>query len=280
MPHDRKILVAFQGEPGAFSHQAARKLLGDSIEILPCTQFEEVFHALKQARATHAVVPIENTLHGSVHENYDHLLQYELPIVAETNIRISHQLIAMPGTKFEDIEQVLSHPVALNQCRRFFQRNPQITRVPHYDTAGSVKTLAAQRSPQSAAIASAAAAEIYGGVILERNIEDDPQNFTRFFLLHVNSDTVQNGAGFWKTSLVFSTANRPGSLYSALACFALRHVNLTKIESRPLRGSPWEYLFYVDLIGPVHDPVIADALKELAGQTTFQRILGSYRPVE
>ena len=278
--HREKILVAFQGELGAFSHAAARKLLNLDVEVLPCSRFEDVFASLKQARASHAVIPIENTLHGSVHENYDHLLHYELPIIGETSIRISHQLIAMPGTEFADVQKVLSHPVALNQCRRFFERNPQIEKVPHYDTAGSVKTLAAHPSPHSAAIASEAAAEIYGGVILQKNIEDDSQNFTRFFLLHHDIITFVEGTRLWKTSLVFATQNRPGSLYSAMSCFALRDVNLTKIESRPIPGTPWEYLFYVDLIGPMDDPVIASALEELKAVTTFLRILGSYCPIE
>jgi hypothetical protein len=142
-----KTKVAFQGEPGAFSHAAARKLLGPDVDILPCPRFDEVFGALQAKQATHAVIPIENTLHGSVHENYDHLLEYDLPIVGETSIRISHQLIAMPGTRFRDVRRVLSHPVALNQCVRFFKEHPDIEKVPHYDTAGSVKTLADERPP-------------------------------------------------------------------------------------------------------------------------------------
>ncbi len=280
MQKNQKILAAFQGELGAFSHAAAGKLLGLGFEVLPCSQFEEVFQSLQKGEATHAVVPIENTLHGSVHENYDHLLHYQLPIVGETSIRISHQLIAMPGTDFRNVQKVFSHPVALNQCRRFFQRNPQIERVPHYDTAGSVKTLAIHRSVHSAAIASETAAEIYGGIILEKNIEDDSQNFTRFFLLHQKTAAFLEGAKKWKTSLVFAAQNRPGSLYAAMSCFALRNINLTKIESRPLRGKPWEYLFYVDLIGHVSNSVIAGAIEELAQTTTFLRILGSYCPTE
>ncbi|HXR75737.1 MAG TPA: prephenate dehydratase [Bryobacteraceae bacterium] len=275
-----KTKVAFQGEPGAFSHAAARKLLGPDVDILPCPRFDEVFGALQAKQATHAVIPIENTLHGSVHENYDHLLEYDLPIVGETSIRISHQLIAMPGTRFRDVRRVLSHPVALNQCVRFFKEHPDIEKVPHYDTAGSVKTLADERPPHSAAIASAAAAEIYGGVILKRGIEDDRQNFTRFFLLDRRPLKRTSTDGGWKTSVVFSTPNHPGSLFRAMACFALRDLNLTKIESRPLRGKPWEYLFYVDLIGHSDDIQVANALNNLKEISNMLRILGSYQPMD
>ena len=275
-----KTRVAFQGEPGAFSHAAARKLLGSEVKVLPCPRFDEVFDALQGNRVTHAVVPIENTLHGSVHENYDHLLEYDLPIVGETSIRISHQLIAMPGTRFRDVRRVLSHPVALNQCIRFFKEHPDIEKVPHYDTAGSVKTLAEQHPSHSAAIASAAAAEIYGGVILKRGIEDDRQNFTRFFLLDRKPLKRPSTSGGWKTSVVFSMPNHPGSLFRAMACFALRDLNLTKIESRPLRGKPWEYLFYVDLLGHADDTSVANALGNLTEFSSMVRILGSYQPME
>jgi len=280
MPTANKLLVAFQGEPGAFSHAAARKLLGSEIKIVPCVRFADVFRALKRGPVTHAVLPIENTLHGSVHENYDHLLEYQLPIVGETSIRISHQLIAMPGTRFRDVRRVLSHPVALNQCLRFFEDHPDIEKVPHYDTAGSVKTLAAERPPNSAAIASEAAAETYGGVILKRNIEDDRQNFTRFFLLTRKAPSEPFEDGRWKTSLVFSMSNKPGALFKAMACFALRDISLTKIESRPLRGKPWEYLFYVDLVGHAKEEPVQRAISNLEEISSFLHIFGSYQPTE
>lgn len=279
MPKRTKTLVAFQGEPGAFSHAAARKFFTPQVNILPRPYFDEVFKAVKEGRASHAVIPIENTLHGSVHENYDHLLEYGLPIVGETSIRISHQLIAMPGTRFRDVRRVLSHPVALNQCLDFFRNNPQLGKVPHYDTAGSVKTLAEEHPPHSAAIASQAAAEIYGGTILKRNIEDDRQNFTRFFLLHQTVPKPSKVDGHWKTSIVFSTRNCAGALFKTMACFALRDINLTKVESRPLRGKPWEYLFYVDIIGHSQDASVGHAIQQLGEMTSFLRVLGSYRPL-
>ncbi len=276
----KRPVAAFQGELGAFSHAAAKKLLGENAGVLPCPHFDAVFEALRSGNSTHAVLPIENTLHGSVHENYDHLLEYELPIIGETSIRISHQLIAMPGTRFRDVVRVFSHPVALNQCLSFFQQNPEIEKTPYYDTAGSVKMLRDEQIAGSAAIASDAAAAIYGGVVLKRNIEDDRQNFTRFFLLGSTHNLIQSSARRWKTSLVFSTPNVPGALFRAMACFALRDVNLTKLESRPLRGRPWEYLFYLDLSGHIEEPRVSKAIANLGEITSFLRVLGSYQPTE
>ena len=271
--------VAFQGELGAFSHIAAKKLVGHKSSFVPCATFQEVFEALRTRAATHGVIPIENTLHGSVHENYDHLLDYEIPISGETSIRIAHQLIAPPGTRFRDIRRAFSHPVALNQCRRFFEKNAQIEAVPFYDTAGSAKMLQEKRPAGAAAIASESAAAIYDGIIVKKNIEDHRQNFTRFVLLTKQTGELVRLRTAWKTSLVFSTRNLPGALFKAMACFALRDLNLTKIESRPLRGKPWEYLFYVDLLGRTRDARVRQALANLAEITKFVRVLGSYQPM-
>jgi prephenate dehydratase len=270
--------AAFQGELGAFSHSAAQKLLGDTINVRPCATFNDVFEALSADVVSHGVIPIENTLHGSVHENYDHLLKYNVPIGGETSIRISHQLIALPGTKMRDIRRVFSHPVAINQCRQFFHKYRQMEAIPFYDTAGSVKMLREEAPDRAAAIASESAAVIYGGVILKRNIEDDRQNFTRFFLLTKQRESTANFSGVWKTSLVFSAPNAPGALFRAIACFALRDLNLTKIESRPLRGKPWEYLFYVDLLGRDSDTAVRNAIANLSETTEFVKVLGSYCP--
>lgn len=278
MPKRRACSVAFQGERGAFSYSAAAKLLGEALDDLPRPSFRDVFEALKSGKCKFAILPIENTLHGSVHENYDYLLEYGFPICGETNVRIAHNLIGLPGGRFRDIRKAFSHPVALNQCRRFFEKHKQIEPVSFYDTAGSVKMLMERNDPQCAAIASEAAAKIYGGEILRRNIEDDRQNFTRFFLLTKQPTRVPGGSGPWKTSVAFSTENTPGALFRALACFALRDLSLTKIESRPLRGKPWEYLFYVDLIGRADDRPVQNALSNLSETTHFVRVLGSYRP--
>lgn len=274
----RRYSAAFQGERGAFSHSAALKLLGAAVEAIPCPSFKNVFEALRDDRATHAVIPIENTLHGSVLENYDHLMEFGFPIRGETSVRISHHLITMQGTRYGQIRQAFSHPVALNQCRRFFERNPQIEATPFYDTAGSVKMLAEQQPPGAAAIASEAAAAIYGGKILRHNLEDNRKNYTRFFLLTKQKKPMASATGAWKTSVAFGASNQPGALFKVMACFALRDLNLTKIESRPLPGKPWEYLFYVDFLGSSDDKQVQRALHNLAETTQFLRVLGSYRP--
>jgi prephenate dehydratase len=274
-------LIAFQGARGAFSEEAARKLLGPAVAVLPCERFEDIFRSVKEGRTAGAVVPIENTLAGSVHENYDHLQHFDLPIVAETSVRIVHNLIALPGVGFSKIRRVYSHPVALNQCLDFFAKYPQLERVPFYDTAGSVKMLNEEGLTDAAAIASSVAAEIYGAHILRRSIESDRQNFTRFFLLrrpeYAKRHPVRAAEGAqWKTSLVFSTRNLPGALFRALSAFALRDLNLAKIESRPLRGKPWEYLFYLDFVGRVDSPHVQNALKHLGELADFLRVLGCY----
>jgi prephenate dehydratase len=273
--------VAFQGELGAFSQQAIRQLLGPRADPAPYQRFDEVFAALRSEKVSAAVLPIENTLHGSVHENYDLLLRYDFEITAETSVRIVHNLIAPPGVPFERIRKVYSHPVALNQCLDFFRRHKRVERVTFYDTAGSVKMIMKDRPPDAASIASELAAKIYGGRILRREIEDDRQNFTRFFLLEPAGSKPRTLRGAarnpWKTSLVFSTKNIPGALFRALSALALRDLNLVKIESRPLRGKPWEYLFYLDLLGRSNDPVVQKALGHLEELADFLRVLGTYR---
>lgn len=280
MPENSIISIAFQGEVGAFSFSAARKFFGPEIRPQPFERFKQVFEALSAGEVTHAVIPIENTLYGSIHENYDHLVQYNLKINAETTVRIAHQLIALPGVAFADIRRVFSHPVALDQCRQFFAAFPHLTPVSFYDTAGSVKMLVEQGITDAAAIASEISAEIYGGSILKKNIEDNSDNFTRFFLLSKQIQPIQQIeiSDSWKTSLVFSTPNMPGALFKAMACFALRDLNLTKIESRPIREKPWEYLFYLDIAGCIECPNVKKAVLHLEELTSFFQVLGSYRP--
>ncbi|HLY16601.1 MAG TPA: prephenate dehydratase [Bryobacteraceae bacterium] len=274
-------LIAFQGERGAFSEEAARKLLGAGIEVLPCERFEDVFRNLHDGAVSGAVIPIENTLAGSVHENYDHLQRYDLPIVAETSVRIVHNLMAPPGVPFSRVRRVYSHPVALNQCLDFFTRNPRIEKVTYYDTAGSAKMIMEQGLQDAGAIASTVAAGIYGARILRRSIEDDRRNFTRFFLLRTPAYTrkcpeVSPPNAQWKTSLVFSTRNIPGALFRCLSAFALRDLNLTKIESRPLRGKPWEYLFYLDFLGQLDSTPVQNALGHLRELADVLKVLGCY----
>jgi len=278
MSNKHKNRVAFQGELGAFSHFAAIKLAGPRTALLPCESFKQVFESLRRGDAAKAVIPIENTLHGSVHENYDYLLQFDMPIAGETTLRISHNLVVLPDVKLAQIRRAFSHPVALNQCRRFFDEHPRIEPVAFYDTAGSVKMLKEQRPAGAAAIASEMAAQLYGARIIERNIEDNPHNFTRFFLLTKQNAVPKHVNEGWKTSIVFSTANTPGALFRAMACFALRDLNLTKIESRPLPERPWEYLFYLDFFGSQTDEKVQRALDHLREMATFFKVLGSYRP--
>ncbi len=273
--------VAFQGELGAFSQEAIHQFFGPRVEPAPCSRFEEAFVALATGRVRAAVIPIENTLAGSVHENYDHLLKFHLEISGETNVRIVHNLIVPPGVKWRELRKVYSHPVALNQCLDFFARHRHLEPVTFYDTAGSVKMIMERKPPGTAAIASSLAATIYGAHVLKRSIEDDRKNFTRFFLLRKPAARLPRlrppERRRWKTSVVFAVRNTPGSLFRAMSAFALRDLNLTKIESRPLRGKPWEYLFYVDFIGHRDEERVQNALRHLGELTDLLRVLGSYR---
>lgn len=257
------------------------RLLGAEVEVVPRPRFEDVFLALRDGLVDAAVIPIENTLHGSVHENYDHLLNFDFRITGEASVRIVHNLIAPPSLRFSQVRRVYSHPVALNQCLDFLAANPQMERVPFYDTAGSVKMVMEERPEGGAAIASAVSASIYGARILKKSIEDDRENYTRFFLLRRPDQAPlpdrNTSARGWKTSLVFTTRNQPGSLFRALSAFALRDISLTKIESRPLRGKPWEYRFYVDFLGSVEEERVRRALGHLEELADLLRVLGCYR---
>jgi prephenate dehydratase len=269
--------VAFQGERGSFSEEAAYKHLGPRIRVQPCETFAATFQSVAGGKSRYCLVPIENTLAGSVYENYDLLLENQLHIVAEVNLRIAHNLVAFPGTTLKDLRQVYSHPVALAQCSRFFRSHPKIEKVPYYDTAGSVKMLSERRIPGAAAIASRVAARVYHGRILQTHLEDHHENFTRFLLLS-RAPAVSPRAN--KVSIVFSTRNVPGALHKCLSVFALRDIDLTKMESRPLRGRPWEYFFYLDFKGSVKQRTCRNALSHLAEVTNFLRMLGCYTRAE
>lgn len=265
--------VAFQGERGSFSEEAAYKLLGRRIRVLPCETFAATFHSVTTGKSNACLVPIENTLAGSVYENFDLLLENNLHIVGEVNLRIVHNLIAFPGTSLKSLRQIYSHPVALAQCSKFLARHGDIEKIPFYDTAGAVKMLAERRLPGAAAIASAIAAKVYQGRILQRHLEDHHENYTRFLLLS-KIRTVSPRAN--KVSIVFSTRNVPGALYKCLSVFALRDIDLTKMESRPLRGRPWEYFFYLDFVGNTKEERCRKALDHLGEVTNFLRVLGCY----
>ncbi|MBI4165913.1 MAG: prephenate dehydratase [Acidobacteria bacterium] len=265
--------VAFQGERGSFSEEAAYKLLGRNIRVRPCETFAAMFRSVVTGKTRYCLAPIENTLAGSVYENYDLLLENDLHIIAEVSLRIVHNLIALRGTTMKDVREAYSHPVALAQCSRFFARHPKIEKKVFYDTAGAVKMLAAKKPEGAAAIASRVAAAFYRARILQTHLEDHQENYTRFLLLS-RSARVSPRAN--KISIVFSTKNDPGALFRCLGVFALRDINLTKIESRPLRGRPWEYFFYLDFEGHLKDERSRRALSHLAEITTFLRVLGCY----
>jgi prephenate dehydratase len=265
--------VAFQGERGAFSEEAAVKLLGEEISLVPRPTFEAAFSAISDGVADYILAPIENSLAGSVHRSFDLLVDSNLNILAEVVIPIAHSLIAAPGTKFEDLAVVESHPVALAQCEQFFSANPRLKRVVTEDTAGSVRTVLQANDRTHAAIAGRRAAEIYGGAILREHLEDNCENYTRFLLLSSSPDVAENAD---KLSLVFQLDHRPGALYHSLEPFARRNVNLMKIASRPVHGSPWQYRFYLDLQASRRDPEVAAALAELESLVVDLRILGSY----
>jgi len=263
--------VAFQGEPGAYSEQAVFNYFGN-VETLPCESFEAVFEAVNAKQCDAGLIPIENSLAGSIHQNYDLLLRNQLHIVGEYLLRVRHCLIALPDVKKEDIKKAISHPQALGQCAGYL-RSHGIKAEQVYDTAGSVKMLKESGARDTAAIASRRAAELYAMQILEEGIEDNAENYTRFLAVQHEALIPANEA---KTSIVFTLKNQPGSLFKALSVFALRDIDLTKIESRPLQGQPWEYLFYVDFIGAAHEEITKRALEHLGEYALTLRVLGSY----
>ncbi len=263
--------VSFQGEAGAYSEQAVFEYFGEA-KTRPCESFDAVFAAVRSRRCDAALIPIENSLAGSIHQNYDLLLRYELHIVGEYFLRVRHCLIALPGVRQSEIKKAISHPQALGQCEAYLRRRG-IQAEPVYDTAGSVRILKERAARDTAAIASRRAAELHRMQILEEGIEDDPENYTRF--LAVARKAVRPTADA-KTSIVFTLKNEPGSLFKALSVFALRNLDLTKIESRPLHGKLWNYLFYVDFIGAAHEETVRRALDHLGEYALMLRVLGSY----
>ncbi len=274
-------MIAYQGEPGAYSEIAALRIG----EPKPCESFEEVFAAVEQRQVDYAVIPIENSLGGSIHQNYDLLLQHPVTIAAETFVKVEHCLLGIKEASVEHALKVLSHPQALAQCRNFFATHKHLKAKAAYDTAGSAKMIAAEKDPAKLAIASKRAGELYGLEILKENLADEEWNITRFFcithtenpdplrLAQISStlDTSQH-----KTSIAFALPNEQGSLFKALATFAMRTIDLTKIESRPFRKKAFDYLFYVDFIGHQEDPNIHNALNHLREFATMVNVLGSY----
>jgi len=266
--------IAIQGEPGSFSHEAAMNLVSDAV-IVPFSLSADAFAAVANGQVTAAAIPIENSLAGSVSEHFDLLLQHNVIVEKETLLRIRHNLIAISGTSIGQIDRVFSHPVALAQCRRFLAEHPRMESYAFYDTAGSVKQLVELRDRHAAAIASEAAAHYYGAHILMAGIEDNRENFTRFFLVRRAGEAQVDPASN-KISLAFSVENRPGSLVSALTELSTIGTNLTKIESRPVHGKPWEYIFYVDC--QISSPAEGSrAIEALRPHCSMVKELGRYR---
>ena len=273
MPSGQQPVVAYQGEQGAYSEIASRRFFPGASRLIPCVTFDLVFQRVQREEAAFGVIPIENSLAGSIHQNYDLLLRHRLTIVGELKLRIAHHLIANSGVPLSQIRRVFSHPQALMQCRRNTARLGKLEIIPTYDTAGSVKKIKEEKILDGAAIASELAARLYGMTILRENLQDNAANFTRFLLLAKGRHRIPDAN---KTSIVFSIQNLPGALFRSMSVFALRDIDLYKIESRPLHGKPWEYLFYVDFAGSLEDRRCRKAmahLRELAGHL---KILGSY----
>jgi prephenate dehydratase len=269
--------AAYQGSRGAFSEDAALKLLTPEARLLPRETLEDVFNAVTRGEARFGVIPIENTLAGTIHRSYDLLFEHDLKIVGEWISRIQHALIAAPGVTLDQVRKALSHPVALAQCEHFFRRHPQIQQISVYDTAGAVENIMRQGLKNSAAVASRRAAEVYGGAILADSIQDHAENYTRFLLITPSAAADPKPlSSEYRTTIVFSVANNPGALYNSLRAFAQRGVDLSKIESRPLRGSPFEYLFYLDLIGHADTAPVSEALADLRSHAQSVRVLGTY----
>jgi prephenate dehydratase len=270
------IIAGFQGEPGAYSELAALEYFGAHIKTKPFMTFDDVFEAVQSSTCTHGMLPVENSLAGSIHRNYDLMTRNDLHIVGEYHFRVSHCLLALPGVRKEDIQRVHSHPQALAQCEANL-RKLGVERVVEKDTAGSARLLRERGDRLAGALASSRAAQVYELEILAEHMEDNPANLTRFmaFSAHPNDSDPQEDIEY-KTSIVFSLNNRPGALFKALSVFALRDIDLTKIESRPMQGKPWEYLFYIDIVGHTATTNTQRALDHLEELAPFLRVLGTY----
>jgi prephenate dehydratase len=265
--------VAFQGELGANSEQVVIDYFGEKAEPVPCQIFDIVFEMVSAHNCEYGVLPIENSLAGSIHQNYDLLLDNKLFIVGEYYLRIRHDLMVLPGVKHEDIHRVISHPQGLAQCSRYIRSMSGIRIEAVNDTAGSARMVRDAGDRTTAAIAPPRAADIYGMEVLKAGIEDNPENYTRFLVV-ARDPIVPEGEA--KTSIVFQLGNQPGALFKALSVFALRDIDLTKIESRPIAGQPWEYMFYIDFLGSTGEERVKRALDHLGEYASTMRVLGSY----
>jgi len=266
-------IIAFQGEFGAYSELAVYEYFGNKVEVSPLPSFSDVFDAVAAGATDNGMIPIENSLAGSIHENYDLLLSNNLYIIGEIKLRVVHNLIVNPGVKLENIKKVYSHPQALSQCRDFLKSLKDVALISYYDTAAAAKLIKDSKSVNEAAIASEQAAVDYGLEILKPGIESNHLNFTRFLVIAKNLEPESANS---KTSIVYAAKNIPGALFKSLSVFALRDIDLYKIESRPIPGSPWEYLFYLDFSGDIRQEVTQKAIAHLQEIASFLKVLGSY----
>lgn len=267
-----EIIVAFQGEPGAYSEQAVRQHFGAKTQTLPCRTFSAIFEAIHQGQASHGMLPVENSLAGTVIPAYDLLVDHDLHVQAEVVVRVAHCLMAAAGTRLADVKRVKSHHQALAQCEQTVRRLG-LEPVIYYDTAGAARDLAAKPEAETAVIASALAAETYKLEILAHNVEDLDFNFTRFFVLGLDEPARRDPS---KTSIMLTTRHVPGALYQVLGHLAQRGINMTKIESRPRRNRPWHYLFYIDFEGHEDEATVREALLDILKTASFLKVLGSY----
>lgn len=265
-------VVGYQGEPGAYSEEAAISHFGEGRPLKPCRTITDVFEGVERGELGFGIIPVENSIGGNVYESYDHLISSSLSVVAEVYLPVSHCLVSNEGATAEGIRRVYSHPQALEQCREYL-KSLGAEMLSAYDTAGSAKAVRDGRTLHTAAVASERAASIYGLAVLKRNIEDRPGNITRFLII---AKHARSPVGRSKSSIVFQVSDTPGSLYKALSPFAARGINLTKIESRPTREKPWEYYFLLDFEGSAQERMPAEAIEELRSSAPFVRIIGSY----
>jgi len=269
--------IAFQGVLGAFSEDAVHQFFKDQVELVPLPDLSDVFAMVSAGQVDYGVVPVENTIEGSVTQVNDLLLENDLTVVGEVIVRVVHCLIGHPGVAMSEIQRVYSHPQALAQCRKFLLRHPEWERIPAYDTAGSVKLVKEQGRREVAGIASSRAAIQYGMEVLTEGIQDSDRNYTRFFVLEKRGSFLEEGN---KTSIIFATRNLPGALHNCLGAFAERGVNMTKLESRPRRDRFWEYVFFVDIDGHVNQERISAALSDLVRRAAFVKVLGTYQAAD
>ncbi len=273
-PRPPRPRVAYQGERGAYSEDAVATLFGDAVEMLPCLEFRDAFEAVDTGQATHAVVPVENSIEGTVAQVNDLLLEHDLTVAGEVIVVVDHCLIANPKSGLDNIRMVYSHPQALGQCRRFLARHPTWKQIPSYDTAGSVKLIKERGRKDESAIASRRSAQIYGMKVLAEGVQTDHENYTRFFVVEKHPRRIESAD---KTSIAFVAKNVPGSLHACLGEFAKRGINLTKLESRPRSARPWNYVFYADFEGSMDDSKVRDAVGALVTTAGFVKVFGSYR---